>query len=426
MTSQERVVIVGAGHAGFQAAASLREGGFAGDVVLIGDEPGLPYERPPLSKDFLAGKSDDLDFRPAAFFESHEIALLAGEPVVELCRAQNEVRLRAGQRVAYDHVVLATGARPRQLPVPGVDLEGVFGLRSRADAIALRERLPAVTRAVVIGAGFIGLEFAAVAAACGVAVVVVEAAGRAMGRAVTEDISRHFAGRHRSQGVDLRLECGIVALEGAGGHVSGARLADGSFLPAELVVVGVGVAPNSDLAEGAGLEVADGIVVDEHLRTSDPSISAVGDCANFPLAAPYAGLGTGAGRSRARLESVQNAIDQAKTVAARLCGSALQPYASVPWFWSYQGSGLRLQIAGLSAGHDEIVRTGDPTSGKFSVLCFASGRLLAVESVNSPADHAAARRLLARGADLTPAQAADASFSLKAHAAAFSTRVGSS
>lgn len=418
MTSREHVLIVGAGHAGFQVAASLREGGFAGQVVLIGDEPGLPYERPPLSKDFLAGKSDDLNFRSAAFFESHDISLVLGEPVVELDRAQHEVRLRSDQRLTYDHLVLATGARPRQLPVPGADLEGVFGLRSRLDAIALRERLPAATRALVIGAGFIGLEFAAVAAARGLAVVVVEAAGRAMGRSVTEDISRHFAEQHRRQGVDLRLGSGIVALEGTDGRVSGARLGDGSFHPAELVVVGVGVAPNSELAQAADLDVADGIVVDEHLRTCDPVISAVGDCATFPLAALYAGLATGAETNRARLESVQNATDQARAVAARLCGNVAQPYAPVPWFWSHQGSGLRLQIAGLSTGHDEIVRTGDPSSGKFSVISFASGRLLAVESVNSPADHAAARRLLGLGADLTPVQAADASFSLKAYAAA--------
>jgi 3-phenylpropionate/trans-cinnamate dioxygenase ferredoxin reductase component len=403
------VAVVGAGQAGFQAASSLRQEGFAGRVVLIGDEPGLPYQRPPLSKSYLAGESglDELWLRPEAFYDKQDIELVAGDAVTSIDRAGHSLRLSSGVAIECDHIVLATGARCRALPVPGADLDGVFALRTLADADILRERLARARDVVVVGAGFIGLEFAAVAIGAGAAVHIVEVTQQPMGRVVSAETSRFFTKAHRDWGAALSLGTGIARILGDGRRVTAVETSDGRVLAADLVLICIGVIPNAELAHNAGLAVENGIVVDELLQTGAPAISAIGDCANFPTR--YA-LG------RVRLESVQNGVDQARAVAARIAGKRVAPYDKVPWFWSDQRD-LKLQIAGITVGHDTAVLRGDPDNRSFSVFCFKEGHLLGVESVNRPADHIVARRLLERDPQLSPAQAADESYDLKAHMA---------
>ena len=358
MTVPERVLIIGGGQAGYQAAASLRQEGFAGDIAIVGDEPGVPYQRPPLSKAYLLGKigADALRFRPDAFFGEQRIARLHQRGVA-IDRAAREVQLQDGSRAGYDHLILATGARNRIPAVPGIELDGVFGLRTIADADALAQSLAAARHAVVIGAGFIGLEFAAVAAAKGVAVEVVEIGDRPMARAISRPMSELFSAGHAGWGVKLNFACGVARIVGRDGRVSAVETTDGRLLPADLVVYGIGVLPNSELAADAGLAVDNGIRVDEHLRTSDPAISAIGDVVSCP--SPWAARAV-------RLESVQNAVDQAKALAARLAGKAA-PYTALPWFWTDQGD-LRLQIAGLSDGHDQTVLLGSAESHQLAVL----------------------------------------------------------
>jgi 3-phenylpropionate/trans-cinnamate dioxygenase ferredoxin reductase subunit len=404
------VVIVGAGHAGFQLAASLRQHGFDGKVVLIGDEPALPYQRPPLSKDYLDGKIgfDLLLMRPETFFTEHRIELVSGLAVREIDRAGKAAVLANGQRLGYDHLVLATGARNRVPPLPGSELDGVCYLRNLAETEDLRERLAAARHAVVIGAGFIGLEFAAIASGKGVSVHIVELVDRVMARVVCPETSAYFADAHRATGVEFSFGARVERLGGDGGRVTHVVLADGRTLPADLVLVSIGVVPNEELAAAAGLAVENGVRVDEQLSTADPAISAIGDCASFPSRHSL--------RNPVRLEAVQNAADHARCVADRLMGKP-QPYVALPWFWSEQGA-QRLQIAGLTTGFQQVVLRGDCERGEYSAFCYAGDRLLGIESINKPADHAFARRLLAAGCSVTPAQAADESFDLRAAAAA--------
>jgi 3-phenylpropionate/trans-cinnamate dioxygenase ferredoxin reductase subunit len=401
------VAIIGAGQAGFQAAASLRDGGFPGRVVLVGDEPVLPYQRPPLSKSYLAGQSgaDDLWLRAAEFYAKQQIDLVYGDPVTAIDRERRRVHLASGIEFAWDHLVLATGARCRPLPVPGSELDGVLALRTLADADALRRRLNDAGEVAVIGAGFIGLEFAAVAIASGARVHIIEITHHPMGRVVSEPVSRFFTESHIAWGAEISLGTGVTQILGASGRVVGLETSDGRRIHADLVLICVGVIPNAELARDAGLEVDNGIVVEECLLTSDPAISAIGDCANFPT--PFAA-------GRVRLESVQNAVDQGRCVADRLVGRP-GPYQKVPWFWSDQGD-LKLQIAGITTGHDASVLRGDPADRNFSVFCFRGGRLIGVESVNRTADHVVARRLLAADPELSPQQAADEGYDLRAHA----------
>jgi 3-phenylpropionate/trans-cinnamate dioxygenase ferredoxin reductase subunit len=402
------VAIVGAGQGGFQTAASLREAGFDGRIVLIGNEACLPYERPPLSKSYLAGHSPlaELWLRPQAFYDKEQIDYLAGETVAAIDRPGKSLRLASGRKIRADHVVLATGARCRFLPVPGADLDGVLPLRTLADADLLRERLSAAREVVVVGAGFIGLEFAAVAGALGVGVHIVEVTREPMGRVVSAEISHFYARMHQDWGAELLLGTGIARILGREGKVVAVETDDGRRLSADLVLVCIGVVPNGELAAEAGLAVDNGVVVDAALQTADPAIFAIGDCANFP---------TRFAPGPVRLESVQNCVDQARAVAASIAGKPAL-YDKVPWFWSDQRA-LRLQIAGLAIGHDRTVVRGDPDSGAFSVFCFRDGRLVGVESVNRPLDHMIARRLLAGPSTLTPQQAADPDYDLKAHAA---------
>jgi 3-phenylpropionate/trans-cinnamate dioxygenase ferredoxin reductase subunit len=401
--SSPPVVIVGAGHAGVQAAASLREDGFDGAIVLLSDETALPYQRPPLSKAFLKGEMDlaGLPLRAEAFYREQRIDLRLGAKATRIDRAARKVELADGSSVPYGHLILATGARQRRLDVPGVDLDGVHALRTIADATALRERIGPGVRVVVIGAGFIGLEVAATAAKLGAETAIVEIA-RPMGRAVSPILSEFYTKAHRAFGARLFLGVGVKAIRGTE-SAEAVELADGEVLPADLVLVGVGVTAEDRLAREAGLECDNGIVVDAHLQTSDPAISAIGDCAHFP----HAGLGF-----MIRLESIQNAVDQGKCVAARIAGRPTL-YDQVAWFWSDQGD-LKLMIAGLAHGVDHWVVRGDVEARAFSAFGFRNGKLAVVESVNRAGDHAAAKRILGQGKTLTPEQAADPAFDIRA------------
>jgi 3-phenylpropionate/trans-cinnamate dioxygenase ferredoxin reductase subunit len=398
-------VIIGAGQAGVQTALSLRDEGFEGDITLINDEPDLPYQRPPLSKAFLLGKVDEpgLALKGDAVYRDYGVQLLSGVSVVRLDPASRQIHLNPEGVIGYDRLVLATGARQRRLNIPGEDLVGVVHLRSLSDARDIAIRLPDVRRAVVIGAGFIGLEFAAVARARDIEVTVVELGRQVLGRALSTPTASFFEDRHRTWGAQLLFGVKAVRFEGEAGVVRTVVLDSGLKLDADLVIVGAGAVPDTTLAEAAGLEVSDGVVVDTFMQTSDPAIWAVGDCARHP--------NRFCSTCWTRVESVQNATDQAKTAAAAIVGRP-EPYAAVPWFWSDQGD-VKLQIAGLSSGYDETVMRGDPASGAFSVFCFQNGRLLAVESVNRGADHVLARRLLQRSAPITPEQAADEHLPLK-------------
>lgn len=408
MTTEEasRVVVVGAGQAGSETVAALREAGFTGAVTLVGEEDVLPYQRPPLSKGYLldAGVRADLTLRSQAFYEDHAVDLVLGDRAVELDREQREVVLTSGRRLPYTHLVLATGARPRRLPVPGAELAGVLTLRRLADAEAVLARLAGVRHVTLIGGGFIGLELASTARALGLGATVIEAGPRLMAGAVSREMSHHLEEEHRYRGVDVRCGRTVKALHGDGrGNVATVETQGGELALAELVVVGVGVLPNTALAADAGLAVGDGILVDEHLRTSDPAVYAVGDCARFP--SPHAGRPL-------RLVSVQNATDQARCAASAICGDA-EPYTALPWFWSEQYA-LRLQIAGVTDGHDRTVVVGDPAANRFSVYCFRAGRLVGVESVNRPAEHLLSRRLLSSAAQgPTPLEVAEPGFELK-------------
>lgn len=397
------VLIVGAGHAGFQLAASLRQAGFAEPIGLINDEHHLPYQRPPLSKAYLkgAGGGDSLMFRPDKFYRDQNIEL-TGDRAVAIDRAARKLLLASGTSHEYAHLVLATGARNRLIDIPNASFEAVRYLRTLDESEALRQRLVSGQRVVVIGAGFIGLEFAATARAKGLEVDVLELAPRVMARAVTAEISDFFQTRHRAAGIRIHLGVQATSIEGEGGKVIGVSLSDGRHIPADLVVVGVGVLPNIELAAEAGLPVASGIIVDEHLLTSDPNISAIGDCALYASSRFGGSL---------RLESVQNATDHAKCVASRLTGDA-KAYDGSPWFWSDQGSD-KLQIAGLTTGYDHVALRGSAEEGAFSAFCYRDGQLVGIESVNRAGDHMFGRRLLAANGSVTPEQATDLGFDLK-------------
>lgn len=400
-----RIVIIGAGQAGLQLAESLRKGGHDGEISLLGDEQWPPYQRPPLSKKYLAGDFADerLYFRPLEHFTRQNVDLRLSTPAVAIDRAARRVQLADGQALSYDGLALTTGTRVRPLPVPGAEHPAVCYLRGLDDAQALKLRLAAARRVVVIGGGFIGLEVAATARHAGCDVHVVEALDRLMARVMPPVVSDFFAQLHRDHGTQLHLGAQVAAIDAVADGTVEVRLADGRALPADLVVAGIGVLPNQELAAAAGLACDNGIVVDEYARTSDPQIVAAGDCTvhrNLRFELPH------------RLESVQNAVDQAKVAAASLLGQA-QPYADLPWFWSDQYE-IKLQIAGLSAGHDAHVVRGEPTAAGFSVYYFRQGRLIAVDSLNRPADHMLARRLLTAGTPVLPAQAADPAFDLKA------------
>ncbi len=402
-------VIVGASQAGLQLATSLRGLGFTAPITLVGAEQHLPYQRPPLTKGFLATGTDagSLAFRAASFYAERGIRVLLGTRVerVELPadgRAGGAVT-DTGEVLRFDRLALTVGARPRGLDVPGADLDGVCYLRDLEDAVELRRRLADTGRIVVIGGGFLGLEAAAVARSAGKAVTVVEAFDRLLARSVASEVSRFYLRTHLDRGVDVRLGVTVTELTGAGGRVCGVVLTDGTTLSADLVLVSVGVTPRTELAEQVGAECDGGILVDGSGRTSVPDVVAAGDCTVRPD--PLTG------RGRVRLESVHNAITQAKAAAASLTGSSGPP-PEVPWFWSDQYD-VKLQIAGLKDGYDHHVLRGEPEEGRFSVLYYRGGALLSIDAINRAGDYLAVRRALGQGGTIDPVAARDADASLK-------------
>jgi 3-phenylpropionate/trans-cinnamate dioxygenase ferredoxin reductase subunit len=403
MTGDAGVLILGAGQAAAQAVHSLRQAGYAKPIVVAGEEPFPPYQRPPLSKAYLLGEltADHLDLKGVDYWRASGVELRLNARAADIDRAAKVVVFADGARARYDTLILALGARARTLAIPGADLDGVVTLRTRADSDALRARLASAKRVVVVGGGFIGLEIAAAARKFGAEVVVLEAAAQLMARTCGNAISDFYVGEHAARGVDVRLSAPPTAFEGRS-RVEAVTLGDGARLPADLVVAGIGATPNVELAQAAGLACEDGVVADAAGRTNDPAIFAVGDCASS-WSALYG--------KRMRLESVQNAIDGAKAAAAAIAG-APAPTPAAPWNWSDQYD-LKLQIAGIGSGFDREVVRGDPTTRAFAVFYFAGDRLLGCDAVNAPAEFVAARQLIPRGTRLDPTAVADASKPMK-------------
>ncbi|MBO0822556.1 MAG: oxidoreductase [Actinobacteria bacterium] len=399
-------LVIGASHAGVELAATLRNLGDNDPITLVGEEAHAPYERPPLSKAFLAGATDasTLALRTPEFYEQRGIEVIRGHAVTEIAMtgtAGGAAQTDDGQSMPFDRLALAVGARPRPLEVPGADLAGVCYLRTVSDASALRERLIAAGHVVVIGGGFIGLEVASVARTVGASVTVVEVADRLLSRSVAPVVSDFYRAAHSRRGVDVLLGVGAARLYGEAGQVAGVELEDGRRLAADVVVVGVGITPCTELAQQLGLECDGGIVVDAHGRTNLPSVVAAGDCTVSPH--PVSGDG------RYRLESVPNATTQARAAAAALLGAPLPPPA-VPWFWSDQYD-LKLQIAGIADGYDSYVLR-DATPDSISVLYYRNDRLIAVNAVNRAADYFDVRRVLAQGGTVPADRAGEASLRL--------------
>jgi len=397
------ILIVGGGQAGAQAIDTLRRDGYGGRLVLIGDEPELPYQRPPLSKKYLSGEmaADRLLFRHQSFYDEHRIELKLATKAVRLDATARQVELAGGEKLTYDRLLLCLGATSRRLTCPGATLPGVHYLRGLADVSPIREGFKPGARVVIIGGGYIGLETAATCRKKGCEVTVLEMADRIMNRVVAPSVSQYFALEHRAQGVNILCDTRVVRLEGAG-KVERVVCADGSSHAADLVVVGVGAIATTQLASEAGLACDNGIIVDEYCRTSDASIYAAGDCTNHPS------LRFG---RRVRLESVDNAFEQAKTAALNMLGRQVT-HDRVPWFWSDQFDN-KLLIVGLSQDYDQQVLRGDPASRSFSV-CYLKGReLLAVEAINHSKDYMAARKLIAERALLNPEKLADNQVALK-------------
>ncbi|MBI1359332.1 MAG: pyridine nucleotide-disulfide oxidoreductase [Alphaproteobacteria bacterium] len=397
------IAIVGAGQAGGQTAYSLRQAGYEGRIVLLGEEPAPPYQRPPLSKAYLKGEleEDRLYLKPIDYYAEHNVELMTDSRVERLDLAAKTVELASGNRLAWDALVIATGARPRRLPVPGAQLDGAMELRTLADVDRLRPRMTSGARMVVVGAGYIGLEAAAVGSQLGLHVTVLEAMPRVLARVAGPEISNFYAGVHRAAGVDVRLGARLEGFEGQT-KITAARLSSGEQIACDLALVGIGVHPNIELARDAGLDVGDGIVVGRDHRTSHPDVFAIGDCAFRPLV-HYGREG--------RLESVHNAIEGGKIAAAALLG-APAPAEDVPWFWSDQYD-LKLQTAGLSTGADLRVTRGDPASRSFAIFYLAEGRVLAVDAVNAAPEYIVGKKLVAAKASVAPAELADKSISMK-------------
>ncbi|WP_375248731.1 NAD(P)/FAD-dependent oxidoreductase [Sphingomonas sp.] len=403
------IVIVGAGHAGAQAAIALRQRKFEGTIALIGDEPDLPYERPPLSKEYL---SQDKPFerillRPATFWAEKQVEIISSTRIVTVDAAAHRVTSATGEMIGYGTLIWATGGSPRRLTCAGHDLAGVHAVRTRADVDRLMGELPATTRVVVIGGGYIGLEAAAVLTKLGKQVTLLEALPRVLARVAGEPLSRFYEAEHRAHGVDVRLETQVECIVGEGGRVTGVRLADGEVVPGEMVIVGIGIIPAVEPLLAAGATGGNGVAVDALCHTSLPDVFAIGDCALHESA-------FAAGAS-IRLESVQNANDQAATVAKALTGVE-EPYAAVPWFWSNQYD-LKLQTVGLSTGHDRAVLRGDLATRSFSLVYLKDGRVIALDCVNATKDYVQGRALVAGGATIAPERLADAAVPLKEMAA---------
>lgn len=401
-------MIVGGGQAAAQACASLRLFGFSGEITLIGEEAALPYQRPPLSKAYMKGElaEERLYFKPAAWYEDQKIDTVLSVRATGIDRSAQTVALEHGGSVAYDALIIATGSRPRALPIAGAELDGVFDLRDLSDVDRIRPRMIAGQKLVIVGAGYIGLEAAAVARQLGLDVTVLEMADRVLARVTSPIMSQFFDEEHTRQGAEIRTGAMLSALKGDDGKVTKAVLADDSEVSADIVLVGIGILPNVELAEAAGIACSNGILTDRDARTNDPRIFAAGDCAARPLV-HYGRKG--------RLESVHNAIEQGKLAAAAIMGKP-RPPEDCPWFWSDQYD-LKLQIAGLSQGYDETVVRGDPEARKFAVFYLQNGKLIAVDAVNSPPEFLASKKLIMTGAHLAPETLSDTSKSMKEIAA---------
>jgi 3-phenylpropionate/trans-cinnamate dioxygenase ferredoxin reductase subunit len=404
----KNIVIAGAGQAGLQAAATLRAEGFDWMLTIVGDEPFPPYQRPPLSKAYLAGDfvRERLFLKPQSFYEENRCTLRLATRAIAIDRASRLVTLADGTALSYDKLLLATGTRVRRIAVPGADLAGVHYLRGIEDVDRLRPNLVAGKRLAVVGGGYIGLEVAAVAAKHGLDVVVLEAASRVMERSASAVISEFYRHEHAEHGVRIELGASVVGFEGEA-HVAGVVTSLGT-IAADFVLVGIGVMPNSEIAAEAGLETNNGIIVDEYAQTSDPDIFAAGDCTNLPVFLAGRELG------RTRLESVQNAIDQAKHAALAMLGKP-KPYREVPWFWSDQYD-LKLQIAGLTRPGDTLIVRGDPSARKFAVFHLRDGAIAAVEAVNSAAEYIVGRKLIAEGRRVEAERLADLKTPMKSFA----------
>jgi len=398
------IVIVGAGHGGAQAAIMLRQLKFEGSIAIIGEEPEIPYERPPLSKEYFAGEKpfERILIRPAKFWEERDVARLLGTHVASIDPDGHAVTTSSGERIGYGKLIWAAGGAPRMLPIPGGDLPGVQGVRTRADADAMKAASGTADQIVVIGGGYIGLEAAAVLSKFGKKVVLLEALPRVLARVAGEPLSRFYEAEHRAHGVDVRLDVKVQAIEGAD-RATGVRLAGGDVIAADLVIVGIGIVPAVEPLIAAGAEGGNGVLVDAFCRTSLPDVFAIGDCA--------AHANDFAEGATIRLESVQNANDMANTAAKAICGDA-QPYHAVPWFWSNQYD-LKLQTVGLSTGHDDVVMRGDPASRSFSLVYLRQGRVIALDCVNAVKDYVQGKALVVQGTQAKAADLADTARPLK-------------
>jgi 3-phenylpropionate/trans-cinnamate dioxygenase ferredoxin reductase subunit len=398
------VLVVGAGHAGAQAAIALRRRRFLGSIGLIGEEGELPYERPPLSKQYLCGDKpfERMLIRPPGFWTERGVTIRTGKRVVSVDPSAQTVTDDAGEMFGYGRLVWAAGGRPRRLACPGNDLAGVHAVRTRADVDKLRRELAGVRRVAVIGGGYIGLEVAAGLAKAGKSVVVIEALDRVLARVAGEATSRFYETEHRGHGVEVRLDARVVAVEERAARAAGVRLTSGELIDAELVVVGIGIIPSVEPLLAAGARCPDGVEVDAYGRTTLCNVFAIGDCALHPN--PFAACG------RTRLESVQHANDLADTVAGVIAGDA-KPYDAVPWFWSDQFD-LRLQTIGLSMGHDAAIVRGDPATRRFSVVYLREGQVVAVDCINSARDYVQGRALVVGRASADPRGLADPSVPL--------------
>lgn len=400
------VLIVGGGHGGAQAAIALRQQKFAGSIAIIGDEPEFPYERPPLSKEYLAGEKsfERLMIRPVAFWAEREIEFILSTRVVAVDAAAHRVTTHTGEAIGYGSLIWATGGTPRRLSCEGHHFAGIHTVRTRADVDLLESELAATTRVVVIGGGYIGLEAAAVLRKFDKQVTVIEALDRVLARVAGEPLSRFFEAEHRAHGVDIRLGAMVEAIEGADhGRVTGVRLAGGEVIPADMVIVGIGVIPAVAPLIDAGAEGGNGVTVDARCRTSLADIYAIGDCAAHP--------NRFAGGAVMRVESVQNANDQATLVARALTGT-VEDYAAVPWFWSNQYD-LRLQTVGLSVGFDHVVTRGDPSTRSFSLIYQKEGAVIALDCVNMTRDYVQGRALVLAGHRIDPSLLTDITVPLK-------------
>ena len=388
------VVIVGGGHGGAQTAIALRQRGHKGSIALISEEPEFPYERPPLSKEYLAGEKpfERLLIRPPAFWEEREVAMLMGRRIIEVDANQRVVVTADGETVEYGDLVWAAGGTPRRLSCDGADLAGIHSIRSRADVDGLKANLGRIEKIVVVGGGYIGLEAAAVLSKLGKKVILIEALDRVLARVAGAPLSRFFESQHRGHGVELRLGTTLDCVEGTNGRVTGVRLGDGSWIATDLVIVGIGIVPAVEPLVAAGAEGGNGVRVDAQCRTSLPGIRAIGDCAlHANIYADGAWV---------RLESVQNATDQAIVAARAILGEDVA-YDSVPWFWSNQYD-IKLQTVGLSTGHDDLVVRGDPAGGSFSIIYLREGKVIALDCVNNVKDYVQGRKLVMERASFDP------------------------